>query len=133
MNKDIIDSVNIPAFIFPRIRNGVMVQRDGVRWTRFRVALAGVDADGDAYVVDTDCVDHWIGDGSAFLDPDAVLPDAVEREPEPGDLIRLHKTDDPAIADIGRYEGPVSAMAGWMTDNGPYYACEWTLDGVVEQ
>ena len=38
----------------------------------------------------------------------------------------------PAIADIGRYEGR-SAMAGWMTDNGPYYACEWTLDGVVEQ
>lgn len=132
MHENIIGWENLPASLLARIRDGIVVQRDGVRWTRFRVALAGVDADGDAYIVDTDCVDHWIGDGSAFPDPDAVLPDAVERDPMPGDLIRLHKTDDPVIADIGRYEGPVSAMTGWMTDNGPYYACEWTLDGVVE-
>lgn len=109
-----------------------MVQRDGDEWTRFRPALAGRTDAGEPYIVDSDCVDHWVGDGSAFPDPDTPLPEAVRRDPMPGDLIRLHKTDDPAIADIGRYEGR-SAMAGWMTDNGPYYACEWTLDGVVEQ
>ena len=56
--------------------------------------------------------------------------------PMPGNLIHLQKTDDPAIADIGRYEGPVGdgpAGNGWRSDRGPYHACGWTLDGVVEE
>lgn len=131
MHENIIGWENLPASLLARIRDGIVVQRDGDEWTRFRPALAGRTDAGEPYIVDSDCVDHWVGDGSAFPDPDTPLPEAVRRDPMPGDLIRLHKTDDPAIADIGRYEGR-SAMAGWMTDNGPYYACEWTLDGVVE-
>lgn len=133
MNGNIIGWENLPASLLDRIKGGIMIQRDGDEWTRFRPALAGRTDAGEPYIVDSDCTDHWIGDGSAFPDPDAVLPEAVRREPEPGDLIRLHKTDDPAIADISRYEGrPADGKDGWMTDNGPYYACEWTLDGIVE-
>ena len=133
MNEDIIGWENLPASLLARIRDGILIQRDGDEWTRFRPALAGRTDAGEPYIVDSDCTDHWIGDGSAFPDPDTPLPEAVRREPEPGDLIRLHKTDDPAIADISRYEGrPADGKDGWMTDNGPYYACEWTPDGVVE-
>lgn len=133
MNEDIIGWENLPASLLDRIKGGILIQRDGDEWTRFRPALAGRTDAGEPYIVDSDCTDHWIGDGSAFPDPDAVLPEAVRREPEPGDLIRLHKTDDPAIADISRYEGrPADGKDGWMTDNGPYYACEWTPDGIVE-
>ena len=105
----------------------VAVMFDGSRVTsvddQHVVGVVGLDGDG-----------HRIGDGSAFPDPDAVLPEAVRREPVPGDLIRLHKTDDPILTDIVRYEAPLDdGSDGWRTDGGPYLRDEWTLDGVVEE
>lgn len=105
MDENIIGIGNLPASLRSRIRNGIMVQRDGDGWTRFRPMLVVAAADGEACITDTDCVDHWIGDGSTFLDPDTPLPEATDRAPRPGDLIRLHKTLDPILVDIARYEG----------------------------
>lgn len=134
MHENIIGWENLPASLLARIRDGIMVQRDGDEWTRFRPALAGRTDAGEPYIVDSDCVDHWVGDGSAFPDPDTPLPEAVRRDPMPGDLIRLHKTDDPILTDIVRYEAPLDdGSDGWRTDGGPYLRDEWTLDGVVEE
>lgn len=111
MNEDIIGWENLPASLLDRIKGGILIQRDGDEWTRFRPALAGRTDAGEPYIVDSDCTDHWIGDGSAFPDPDAVLPEAVRREPEPGDLIRLHKTGD--LAACGRQsQEPPTARPG---------------------
>ena len=139
MDENIIGIGNLPASLRSRIRNGIMVQRDGDGWTRFRPRLVVAAADGEACITDTDCVDHWIGDGSTFLDPDTPLPEATDRAPRPGDLIRLHKTLDPILVDIARYEGAADGDDslgpgdGWRTGSGPYYACDWTLDGVIEE
>lgn len=139
MHENIIGWENLPASLLARIRDGIVVQRDGDEWTRFRPALAGRTDAGEPYIVDSDCVDHWVGDGSAFPDPDTPLPEAVRRDPMPGDLIRLHKTLDPILVDIARYEGAADGDDslgpgdGWRTGSGPYYACDWTLDGVIEE
>ena len=136
MHENIIGWENLPASLLARIRDGIVAQRDGDEWTRFRPALAGRTDAGEPYIVDSDCVAHWVGDGSVFPAPDTPLPAAVRRAPAAPPCAAhpspRHTPPPPPSPAPARYAAG-GAMAGWMTDNGPYYAREWTLDRVVEQ
>ena len=55
MNEDIIGWENLPASLLDRIKGGILIQRDGDEWSRFRPALAGRTDAGESYTLSFGC------------------------------------------------------------------------------